>query len=210
MTPHAEPAAPPRLRVTGIRPLLRWLSVGVLVFAAALAAYRSLAASAYDGEKVTIDGIANFGRVGPHLYRGAQPSEAGFQALRRLGVDLVVSFTLGDESIADEAARVHALGMAHLSLPWSVTSEPTSAEVATFLALFNGSSNRTIFVHCKQGADRTGVMIALYRIAHDGWTSSQAVDEMAAFHFYELFHPHLQGFVEDFAATRALAQQHVP
>lgn len=190
---------------------MRWLlrlSIGVLASAALVAAasatYRSMAASAYASEKRTIDGIANFGQISPHLYRGAQPSEVGLESLRRLGVDLVVSFTLGDESIADEAARVHALGMAHLSLPWSVTGEPTGAEVATFLALFDEASSRTIFVHCKEGADRTGVMIALYRIAHDGWTASRAVDEMRAFHFYALFHPHLQRFVEGFATGRPI------
>jgi protein tyrosine/serine phosphatase len=38
--------------------------------------------------------------------------------------------------------------------------------------------NRPLMVHCRHGADRTGAMVALYRVVVQGWTREQAVREM--------------------------------
>ena len=35
-----------------------------------------------------------------------------------------------------------------------------------------------VLVHCEHGSDRTGTMVAIYRIAFEGWTKAQATDEM--------------------------------
>jgi hypothetical protein len=42
-------------------------------------------------------------------------------------------------------------------------------------------------------------MVALYRIARDHWSPALAIDEMQAFHYHFILHPHLQRFVESFA-----------
>ena len=44
-------------------------------------------------------------------------------------------------------------------------------------------------MHCLHGADRTGVIIAIYRIIYQGWTKSQAIDEMenGGFNFHSIF-----------------------
>ena len=64
-------------------------------------------------------------------------------------------------------------------------------------------SRQKVFVHCKRGADRTGVFVAAYRIAFDHWTPTQAMAEMNAFHYHYLFLPHLQRYVETFPAWLA-------
>jgi hypothetical protein len=58
-------------------------------------------------------------------------------------------------------------------------------------------------VHCREGVDRTGVMVAVYRVAIDGWSTDQAIDEMKAFHYRYLLHPHLQSYVESFPSLIA-------
>jgi len=35
-----------------------------------------------------------------------------------------------------------------------------------------------VLLHCQHGADRTGLITALYRIVYQGWSKSRALDEM--------------------------------
>jgi protein tyrosine/serine phosphatase len=175
------------------------LIVAGLVIAGAIGLTEFRRAQSHADEKQTLAGVANFGRLNARLYRGAQPSDEGFAALKRLGVDTIVSFTLSTDANAAEALRVRALGMDYVSLPWSVLREPSPEQVTAFLALFRDHPDRTVFLHCWQGADRTGVMVALYRIARDHWSPALAIDEMQAFHYHFILHPHLQRFVESFA-----------
>jgi len=157
-------------------------------------------------EKITLPGVANFGRLNEHVYRGAQPEVAAYPSLKALGVDTVVRLSTGEEFIAGEREHVEALGMRFVSLPWRAADLPTDEQVRTFLDLFHQQPARTIFVHCREGVDRTGVMMALYRIAIDHFTTEQAIAEMKAFHYRYLFHPHLQTYVEAFPRLGLLGQ----
>jgi len=150
---------------------------------------------AYRDEHVDISGVDNAGRAGSHLLRGAQPSTTGFHALRRLGVDTVVSFTTGDDDVSGEQAVVEGLGMRYVHLPWSAMHEPPPEHLSAFLALLHEHPNDTVFVHCKAGADRTGAMIASYRVLVEHWSPRDAIAEMNAFGFHWLFHPQLQAYV---------------
>ena len=175
-------------------------ALGVLVslVVAALLVAEVSAALSFREEKLTLAGVSNFGRVNAHLFRGAQPTKDGFRSLAGHGVEVVVRLSLGDEGAASEAADVRALGMQPITLPWSVEGVPDRDEVRQFLQVVGDPRQRIVFVHCKQGADRTGVMIAMSRIAFDGWTPKQAMQEMRAFHYHDLFHWHLRELIEAF------------
>ena len=56
-------------------------------------------------------------------------------------------------------------------------SAPSDADVAKVLSLFEDSNSGPVFVHCRQGMDRTGTVIACYRIQHDNWTNRRALEE---------------------------------
>jgi protein tyrosine phosphatase (PTP) superfamily phosphohydrolase (DUF442 family) len=149
-------------------------------------------------EKLPVAGVSNFGRMNDRLYRGAQPTSAGFAHLREMGVQTVVRLSLGEEGSTAERAVVESLGMRFVNLPWSSVHDPNADQVVAFLTLLKEDPDRKIFVHCKAGADRTGVFVALYRIAFDHWTADRAIDEMKAFHYRWVFLPHLQAYVERF------------
>jgi len=182
-----------------------WRAAGSLLIVAgfALATAELLDTYASTDEKLTVPGIANFGRMNAHLYRGAQPEVAAYPSLKAFGIDTVVRLSTGEEFIAGEREHVESLGMRFISLPWRADGVPTDEQVHAFLDLFQQDSARTIFVHCREGVDRTGVMIALYRIAIDHFTAEQAVAEMKAFHYRYLFHPHLEEYVEAFSRLAA-------
>jgi protein tyrosine/serine phosphatase len=170
----------------------------VAPLAAAAAAEELRCAISHRQEKLSVEGVANFGRMDDRLYRGAQPTPEGFAQLRGMGIDTVVRLSLGEEGGAAERAIVESLGMHFVNLPWSSVHDPNADQIVAFLKLVREHPDHRFFVHCKAGADRTGVFVALYRIVLDHWTPAQAIDEMKAFHYRYVFPPHLQAYVEGF------------
>lgn len=179
-----------------------WLSIGsaILALGVVVAASEIRDSLAFADEKIDLDGVENFGRLNQHVYRGAQPRIDAYASLRAMGIDTVVRLSTGEEFIAGEKERVEALGMRFISIPWRAADTPTAEQVSTFLNLFREQPTHTIFVHCREGVDRTGVMMALYRIAIDHFSVDRAIDEMKAFHYRYIFHPHLEEYVTAFAA----------
>ena len=66
--------------------------------------------------------------------------------------------------------------MVYLNVPLPGLGAPTDAQVVLVLSLLE-SSRPPVFVHCEHGADRTGTIMACYRMQHDGWTTDQAMAE---------------------------------
>jgi protein tyrosine/serine phosphatase len=141
-------------------------------------------------------GLPNFGRVTESLYRGGQPTSDGFNQLRAMGVGMVVNFREDRTETEKEKREVESLGMKYTGIPWSANHEPSSVQIVEFLDLIRANPNTKIFVHCRRGADRTGVMIAAYRIAVEHESAAEAVSEMRQFHYDWFFRPHLKRYIE--------------
>jgi tyrosine-protein phosphatase SIW14 len=124
-----------------------------------------------------VQGVENFWKIDDHVYRGAQPTEEGFQNLARLGVRVVVDLRAGDARSVEEQKIVTAAGMQYVNVPMKGLTPPTREQITRIMTLLQGSSDGSVFVHCKRGADRTGVVIAVYRIEHDRWQNSRALSE---------------------------------
>jgi protein tyrosine phosphatase (PTP) superfamily phosphohydrolase (DUF442 family) len=148
--------------------------------------------------RVHLGGLPNFGIVSDQLYRGGQPENTGLAELRKLEVDIVVNLRHETDRIASERTRVEALGMRYVSIPWHGRHAPSTEQVAQFLTLLRDNPDRKVFVHCRRGAERTGVFVACYRIAREHWTSEQALAEMERFRFRGLRFGHLKRFVRAF------------
>jgi len=121
-------------------------------------------------------GIQKFEQVNAHLYRGAQPAESGFQALAKMGVRTIVDLRYKDAQSRWEKRVVESLGMRFVGIPMNMHA-PTDGEMSHVLGLLNASESWPVFVHCEGGRDRTGTVIACYRIAHDGWDNQKAYNE---------------------------------
>lgn len=125
-------------------------------------------------------GVPNFHQVNEHVYRGGQPSKDGWNSLARLGIKTVIDLR---EEHADnwEAGAVAAAGMRYVNIPMNGFVAPPNEKVAQALALLNSTDNGAVFVHCRRGADRTGTVIACYRIAHDQWDNEKALQEAKSY-----------------------------
>ncbi len=129
--------------------------------------------------------VKNFGRVNEHLYRGGQPKEKEYRELTALGVRTVLDLREDAEPFARRGAE--RAGLKYINLPLNAKVPPTMEESNRFLQIVNDSANWPVFVHCAGGRHRTGVLVAVYRMEHDGWTAEQAYREMKDFKFYSRF-----------------------
>lgn len=138
----------------------------------------------------SIRAVKNFHVVSAGVYRGAQPTGEGIEWLARLGVKTVVSLRCGRRAALVEKAAVEAAGMTYVNIPLSYWKIPNEQTIDQFLELVDDSANRPVFVHCFHGADRTGLLIATYRIARLGWSFQEAYDEMkrCGFHRFGVRH----------------------
>lgn len=129
-------------------------------------------------------GLPNLFKVTDGLYRGAQPEKEGFAQLRSMGIKTVVN--LRSLHSDRKECRKHGLGYVKISVQaWEAEDE----EVVLFLDTVADPDRRPVFVHCQHGADRTGMMVAIYRIIEQGWSREDAIREMTegGFGFHEIW-----------------------
>ncbi len=127
-------------------------------------------------------GLSNFFLVTPKIYRGAQPDPEGFRQLKKMGIKKVINLR-AFHSDRNETAANH-LSYDHLFMKaW----HPEDEDVVRFLQMVADPSQQPVFIHCQHGADRTGMMVAVYRIAACGWSKEEAIEEMSQKRFG--FHP---------------------
>jgi tyrosine-protein phosphatase SIW14 len=126
--------------------------------------------------ELSVEGIPNFHQVNARLFRGGQPSMVAWPELAALGVTTVIDLCREREHpAANEARAVEAAGMRYVRFPMNGFETPSAAQIAQVLHLVE--TGDTVFVHCKAGMDRTGVVVAAYRIAREHWANQQALDE---------------------------------
>lgn len=122
------------------------------------------------------NGIGNFGQINEALYRGAQPDEAAIQSLKRLGVRTIINLRMANDSWKMEAVTAQANGITYTNVPLRGAGRPTEGQISQVMAIIQASPG-PVFVHCQHGCDRTGTIVACYRIQHDGWSSDAALAE---------------------------------
>ena len=140
--------------------------------------------------------LPNFHRVNENLYRGAQPKPGGFEKLVELGIKTVVNLRDDDSRARAEEIKARAAGLRYFNLPMDDFGRPAEEKVRRVLAVINAPENQPVFVHCKRGADRTGTIVAAYRIEHDGWTSERAISE-ANHYGMALWQVGMKHYIED-------------
>jgi protein tyrosine phosphatase (PTP) superfamily phosphohydrolase (DUF442 family) len=124
-----------------------------------------------------LTGVGNLQKVDDHVYRGAQPTNQGFLNLAKMGIATVVDLRESGDRAKAEEKFVKAAGMRYISVPMKGMETPSDAKVTKVLALLEDTTTGPVFVHCLRGADRTGGVIACYRVEHDHWQNDRAVAE---------------------------------
>jgi protein tyrosine phosphatase (PTP) superfamily phosphohydrolase (DUF442 family) len=124
----------------------------------------------------------NFFQVSGELFRSAAPAAEHIAALRKAGVRTILSLRDSEE----DTAAFQSAGFATRQYPMSARSV-TQADLVAVLKLVR-ESPKPVLVHCRHGADRTGFIVAGYRVVCEGWTKEEAVRELrrGGFGFHEM------------------------
>jgi tyrosine-protein phosphatase SIW14 len=144
--------------------------------------------------------IRNFHQVTPFLYRGGQPGADGIAELAQCGFKTVVSFRWGKKTIAAEKAAVEAAGMTFISIPMYYWNLPEINSIEQFLTIIEDAANCPVFAHCFHGADRTGLVMAMFRVTQQNWHADEAYREMKRLGFHRFRMRHFKWTLYRFAA----------
>jgi protein tyrosine/serine phosphatase len=135
-------------------------------------------------QPVSMNGVPNLHKVSEILYRSAQPSEEGMKNLKALGIKTIInlrSFNSDRKEIGDTG-----LDYEHIYMQaW----HPEIEDAVKFIKIVTDPKRAPVLVHCQHGADRTGIMCALYRVAVQGWTKEEAIKELreGGYGFHEIW-----------------------
>lgn len=128
--------------------------------------------------------IPNFHEVNAKVFRGGRPSEDGLRQLKTMGIKTVISLRGDDTYTYMEEHLCRQYGLGFTSIPLSIYKQPNDSQVVKFLEIITDEKKQPVFVHCESGRDRTGAMIAVYRVIVEGWDIKEAYHESKKLGFW--------------------------
>jgi protein tyrosine/serine phosphatase len=126
-------------------------------------------------QPVTVAGVPNLNRVTPTFYRSAQPLKAGFPNIGPgTGIKTVVSL----RAFHSDAKLAKSTDLRLVSVPINTWKIKTKDVVQALAEIRRAEASGPVLLHCLHGADRTGLVTAMYRIVYQGWSKADAETEM--------------------------------
>ena len=107
----------------------------------------------------------------------SMPLSGAAGKLAELGVKTIINLRGEVDVTRVEQKEAEAAGLKYFSVEMPGLSAPSDDQVARVMAIINNPENQPVFIHCKRGADRTGTITAIYRIANEGWSAERAIAE---------------------------------
>jgi protein tyrosine/serine phosphatase len=173
-----------------------------VVFVCALAA---LVTTGVAQSAPTFGELPNFHKVTEKLYRGGQPQSGGMKRLAQLRIRSVINLRGEDEMARREQKEAESANLRYFNVSLPGLGAPSDEQVARVMALIDNPENQPVFIHCKRGSDRTGTIVALYRISHEGWTAQRAVAE-AKTHGMSWIEFGMRSYIKNYYKQRIAAQ----
>jgi len=121
-----------------------------------------------------VDGtcLHNFYRVTDSLYRSEQPDGKAIPYFDSIGIKSILNL----REYYSDSIRLHKKNLHYYSVK-IVAGNFSDVQIIQSLRIIKDAP-KPILIHCYHGSDRTGVVIAMYRIIFQNWTKEKAIDEL--------------------------------
>lgn len=116
--------------------------------------------------------IENWYKIDDKVYRSAQPDGRGMKDAERFGIRNVLNlrnYHSDNDEVKGTGVKIFRVQME--------AGDIEDDQITAALRII-GHAEGPILVHCMHGADRTGAVIAMYRIVFLSWGKEAAIDEM--------------------------------
>lgn len=121
-------------------------------------------------KKIASKHFSNLYQVNDVLYRSEQPSKKGFKDLELMGVKTILNLRrLRNNS---SKAKDFQFTLVHQPIKTKALNEKDIINALRVIV-----NSESVLVHCWYGSDRTGTIIAAYRIVVENWTKAEAIEE---------------------------------
>jgi protein tyrosine/serine phosphatase len=121
-----------------------------------------------------VDPAMNLFQVAPRFYRSARLDEEDLPRLRSLGIRTVVSL----RAFHSDTRLLSDTGIGAVRVPMLTWSIDDDEVVRALRAIRTAETRGPVLLHCQHGADRTGLVTAMYRMVVQGWPREAALDEL--------------------------------
>ncbi|PKM43682.1 MAG: protein tyrosine phosphatase [Gammaproteobacteria bacterium HGW-Gammaproteobacteria-1] len=208
--PQAYPSAPAaRLRIApraAISPLK--LLLILLVLFVTSSAYADPRARPTEWAQPMLDvQLGNFYQVSDELYRSRQPDDEEMAQLAVMGIRSILN--LREHHSDDDEAESTGINLYRVPMNAGDINDELVTKALDALA----AAPKPALVHCWHGSDRTGAIVAMYRMVFQGWPRQQAIDEFinGGYGYHRSVYPNIERYLEtvDIAGFRQRIAQRV-
>jgi protein tyrosine/serine phosphatase len=157
--------------------MIRALGLALLMFSAGMAHGQSPPREprpASWAQPLSLAGVHNLYRITSNLYRSEQPTALGFRNLEKLGIRTVINLRWFNDDRTEAAGTLLRTERVRI-LTWDIDDH----HVIEVMRLLKDPANGPYLIHCQHGADRTGLMSAMYRVLEQNWSAEDAIAELA-------------------------------
>lgn len=136
--------------------------------------------------------LGNLYQVDEGVFRSEQPDAKAFQDISGLGIKEVLN--LREYHSDDDEAKGLPLKLHHIKIDTAAITEDQLVEALRYIQ----NSDGPILVHCWHGSDRTGAVIAAYRVIIQGWSRDAAIDELVngGYGYHATFYPNVVALIQ--------------
>jgi tyrosine-protein phosphatase SIW14 len=121
-------------------------------------------------------------KVNDDIFRGSQPKTVDdLASLKNMGVKYCLNLQTGEALLSDGSPMEESwieqnFSIKMIAFPLGLIAPPSHDKLNEALSIIQ--KNQPIYIHCKDGVDRTGMVCAWYRMRKQGWSKHAATQEM--------------------------------